>query len=97
MIVEELNERLEPEFCFPLPEYREVRRRLDDFVHATYPALRLYPAQLRDDITNVERLRDLVFWQSLLRFFLVACLLVVRLVRPDLGEQARAHMERLAR
>ena len=96
VIVDQLNKYLEPEFRLPFDDYRQVRHRLDDLVHANYDALQLYPLQWPGRAQpEGEELHALVFWKSMMRFFLVTCLLVVRLVQPELDQEAREHMEQL--
>jgi hypothetical protein len=95
MLLDRLNERLK---CEGLPainvdNYRQLRRRLDDLVHANYDALKLYPAQLPGPAD--DRLRDLTFWAGLVKLYLVVCLLIVRLTVPDLQERAATHLDGL--
>ena len=96
VIVDQLNKYLEPEYRLSFDDYRQVRHRLDDLVHANYDALQLYPLQWPGSARlEGERLHALAFWRSMMRFFLVTCLLVVRLVQPELDRQAREHLEQL--
>ena len=95
MLLDRLNERLK---CEGLPainvdNYRQLRRRLDDLVHANYEALKLYAAQLPGPTD--DRLRDLTFWAGLVKLYLVVCLLIVRLTVPDLQERAAVHLDGL--
>lgn len=96
VIVDQLNKYLEPEYRLSFEDYRQVRHRLDDLVHANYDALQLYPMQWPGQAQpQGERLHALVFWKSMMRFFLVTCLLVVRLVEPELEQGAREYLDQL--
>ena len=96
VIVDQLNKYLEPEYRLSFDDYRQVRHRLDDLVHANYDALQLYPLQWPGRAPpEGERLYALAFWKSMMRFFLVTCLLVVRLVQPELDQEARDYLDRL--
>ncbi len=95
MLLDRLNERLKRERlpAINVDDYRQLRKRLDDLVHANYEALKLYPAQ--SPKPDVERLGELTFWSGLLKLYLVVCLLTVLLTVPDLQEQAAAYLDRL--
>lgn len=95
-IVERLNENLEPEYQLDINIYRQVRRRLDDFVHANYDALRLYPAQSPGSTPlDNDTLHELTFWSPLMSLFFVSCLLTVELIVPDLADRAELHLNQL--
>lgn len=80
-----------------IDSYRELRRQLDDLVHANYEGLKLYPTQLADPETrDRDAFQSLVFWKSLIIFYLITCLLAVQLIAPDL-EQADDYLGILLR
>ena len=77
-----------------MDKYRELRRRLDDLVHANYEGLKLYPAQLADsDSLDDETVQSLTFWKSLVVFYLITCLLAIQMIAPNLEERAEEHLE----
>jgi hypothetical protein len=79
-----------------IESYRDLRRQLDDLVHANYEGLKLYPAQLADLAALDEAaFRSLTFWKSLMVFYLITCLLAVQLIAPD--SEADDHLEALLR
>jgi hypothetical protein len=70
-----------------IDSYRELRRQLDDLVHANYEGLKLYPTQLAEPETlDDDDFHSLTFWKSLIVFYLITCLLAVQLIAPDLGQ-----------
>jgi hypothetical protein len=73
---------------FDMDGYRELRRRLDDLVHANYDGLKLYPVQLAGSDNSSDAVQSLTFWKSLMVFYLVTSLLAVQLVAPSLEDQA---------
>ncbi|MBN1810896.1 MAG: hypothetical protein JXA14_03585 [Anaerolineae bacterium] len=76
-----------------IDSYRELRRQLDDLVHANYEGLKLYPTQLADPETlGNDAFQSLVFWKSLIIFYLITCLLAVQLIAPNL-KQADDYLE----
>jgi hypothetical protein len=76
--------------------YRELRRRLDDFVHANYEALKLYPAQLTGEASaDAGTFQAMTFWKGLIYFYLITCLLSIQLIAPYLEEQADSYLDRL--
>lgn len=78
-----------------IDSYRELRRQLDDLVHANYEGLKLYPMQLAGpEALDNATFQSLVFWKSLMIFYLITCLLAVQLIEPDL-EQADDYLESL--
>jgi hypothetical protein len=78
--------------------YRDLRRRLDDFVHANYEALKLYPAQLEGgDVTDGDTFQAMTFWKGLIYYYLITCLLSIQLIAPYLEEQADGYLDRLVR
>lgn len=90
MLVESLSK-----IPLDIDSYRELRRQLDDLVHANYEGLKLYPTQLADPETlDNDAIQSLVFWKSLMIFYLITCLLAVQLIEPDL-EQADDYLEML--
>ena len=92
MLVESLNK-----IPLDIDSYRELRRQLDDLVHANYEGLKLYPTQLADPATwGDDAFQSLVFWKSLMVFYLITCLLAVHLIAPDL-QQADDYLEALLR
>jgi hypothetical protein len=96
MLIKKLNERLPPEHQLDVANYRSVRKRLDDFVHANYDALKLYPAQspgqtLLDD----KSLSAMTFWKHLVYLYLYSCLLAVELIIPDMGDHAKSYLEQM--
>jgi hypothetical protein len=96
MLVEKLDELLPPEHQFDVTNYRNVRRRLDDFVHANYDALKLYPAQSPGSTSlDSKSLHEMTFWKHLVYLYLFSCLLAVELIAPDLEERARSYLEQL--
>lgn len=95
-VVERLNEGLEREHQLDIRDYRRMRRRLDDFVHARYETLRLYPAQSPGPTPMDDNsFRELTFWRGLVYFYLITCLLAVQFIEPDLEEQAGRHLGQL--
>jgi hypothetical protein len=90
MLVESLSK-----IPLDIDSYRELRRQLDDLVHANYEGLKLYPTQLAGPETlNDAAFQSLVFWKSLMVFYLITCLLAVHVIAPDL-EQADDYLEML--
>ncbi len=73
---------------FDMDGYRELRKRLDDLVHANYDGLKLYPVQLAGPDTSSDAVQSLTFWKSLMVFYLVTSLLAVQLVAPSLEDRA---------
>ncbi len=79
-----------------LKGYEKNRRRLDDFVHANYQSVKLYPAQspgptkMREDIFH-----GLSFWKGLVRLHLISCLLTVPTIVPKLEGQAQKYVNRI--
>jgi hypothetical protein len=79
-----------------MDKYRELRRQLDDLVHANYEGLKLYPVQLaRPDSLDGAAFQSLAFWKNLMVFYLITCLLAVQLVAPDQEEQADTYLDQL--
>jgi len=96
MLVEKLNERLTPEHQLDVASYRKVRKSLDDFVHANYDALKLYPAQSPGSTSLDDKsFYAVTFWKNLVYLYLFSCLLVVQLILPDLSDRAESYLERL--
>jgi len=96
MLVERINQSLVEGAKLEIRSYREIRRRLDHFVHANYPALKLYPAQSPGPTPLDERsFRKMTFWKHLVFLYLFSCLLVVALVVPELGQRAEVLRRRL--
>jgi hypothetical protein len=92
MLVESLSK-----IPLEMDSYRELRRRLDDLVHANYEGLKLYRTQLAERETlDGAAFQSLVFWKSLMVFYLITCLLAVQLIAPDL-KQADDYLETLLR
>jgi hypothetical protein len=76
-----------------IDRYRDLRKQLDDLVHANYEGLKLYPIQLAKPTTLTDdAFQNLTFWKSLMIFYLITCLLAVQLIAPDL-EQADDYLE----
>ena len=97
MLIEEINESLEREIQLDTTNYRQMREQLDDFVHANYKALKLYPAQLSRTSLDQVTFHSLTFWKNLVHFYLISCLLAILLLAPDLEEEALNHLDQLAR
>lgn len=76
--------------------YAQVRRRLDDFVHGNYEAVRLYPAQVGCADVTEETTRDLGFWVSLLDVFVYSCLMAVQLISTRHASEAERYMNEIA-
>lgn len=96
MMVEKLNEGLPPEGQLDVAKYRRVRRRLDNFVHANYDALKLYPAQAPGSTTlDGKSFREMTFWRHLVYLYLFSCLLAVDLIVPDVEETAKSYLGQL--
>jgi hypothetical protein len=98
MLLDRLNYRLsqDDQPTLDSDSYRQVRRRLDAFVHASYEGLKLYLAQLSGPAsTDEDSLRELTIWKNLMHLYLVVCLLVVRLTVPGLEEQAVPYLDQL--
>ena len=98
MLIEEINESLEQDIQLDMINYRQMREQLDDFVHANYKALKLYPAQL-SNISSLDQItfHSLTFWKRLVHFYLISCLLAILLLTPDLEEETLDHLEQLAK
>ena len=98
MLIEEINENLERELQLDTTHYRQMREQLDDFVHANYKALKLYPAQL-SRISSLDQVtfHSLTFWKNLVHFYLISCLLAILLLAPDLEDEAFDHLDRFAK
>jgi hypothetical protein len=96
MLVKKLNENLPPEHQLDVANYRRVRKRLDDFVHANYDALKLYPAQSPGSTPLDDKsFYAMTFWKHLIYLYLFSCLLAVELIVPDLGDRAKSYLEQL--
>jgi hypothetical protein len=79
-----------------IEKYRELRRQLDDLVHANYDGLKLYPVQLsKSTPLDATAFQSLIFWKNLMYFYLITCLLVVQLIAPDLEAQADDYLDEL--
>jgi hypothetical protein len=79
-------------------KYRDLRRRLDDFVHANYEALKLYPAQLEGgDVADGDTFQAMTFWKGLIYYYLITCLLSIQLIAPYLEERADGYLDRLVK
>lgn len=96
MIIQKLNEGLPPEHKLDVAIYRRVRRRLDDFVHANYDALKLYPAQSPGSTSlDSTSFGETTFWKDLVYLYLFSCLLAVELIAPDLKERSESYLGQL--
>ena len=95
-MVKKLNEQLPSEAQLDLATYGAVRKRLDDFVHASYDALKLYPAQAPGSTRLDSRsFREMTFWSDLVYLYLFSCLLAVDLIVPDVEETAKSYLGQL--
>lgn len=95
-LVEKLNEHLPSEHQLDVANYRRVRKRLDDFVHANYDALKLYPAQSPGPTPlDGESLHAVTFWKHLVYLYLFSCLLAVEMIAPDLEDRAKSYLAQL--
>ncbi|MCX5637732.1 MAG: hypothetical protein NTX52_08595 [Planctomycetota bacterium] len=93
-IMERLNSHLGKHL--DLQSYETTRRKLDDFVHANYPALQLYPAQSPGPtVLDNESFGRITFWKGLIRLFIVSCLLCIPLLDPDLQEDTNSFLSLL--
>jgi hypothetical protein len=98
MLIEEINESLDQEIQLDITNYRQMREQLDDFVHANYKALKLYPAQLsRISSLDQTTFHSLTFWKNLVHFYLISCLLAILLLAPDLEDETLDHLDQLAK
>lgn len=96
MILEKLNECLPPDHQLDVANYRRVRRRLDDFVHANYDALKLYPAQSPGSTAlDSKSFHEIAFWRHLVYLYLFSCVLAVEWIAPDLEERAESYLGQL--
>lgn len=90
-IVKMLNESLRQQL--DIDNYEKTRKRLDDFVHANYNALKLYPAQSPGSTSmEYDSFRGLTFWKPLVYLYLVSCLLAVQIIVPPLKNDAESHL-----
>ena len=81
-----------------IDSYRELRRRLDNLVHANYEGLKLYPIQLAEPASwDDKSFQNLTFWKNLMVFYLITCLLAVQLIAPRLEGQADDYLDQLLR
>jgi len=93
-IMEQLNRHLGKQLH--LQSYEATRRKLDDFVHANYLALQLYPAQSPGSTAlDNKSFSRITFWKGLLQLFIVSCLLCVPLFVPDLQRDANSYLSLL--
>lgn len=96
MLVKKLNEHLPPEHQLDVANYRRVRKRLDNFVHANHDALKLYPAQSPGPTPlDGKSLYAVTFWKHLVYLCLFSCLLAVELIVPDLEDRAKSYLAQL--
>ena len=91
-LIKRINTYLDREL--DLSSYEKTRKTLDDFVHANYSALQLYPAQAPGP-TQIDSavFTDVTFWKPLMDLFLVSCLLVVPIIVSDLEEEANRFLD----
>jgi hypothetical protein len=95
-MIKKLNECLPPDHRLNVTNYRKVRKRLDDFVHANFDALKLYPAQSPGATPlDSQSLREMTFWKHLVYLYLFSCLLVTEFIVPDCEEKAKSYLEQL--
>ncbi len=93
-LVERLNKHLK--YQINVDAYKNMRKRLDDFVHANYQSLKLYPQQSPGPTPMYDKsFRELIFWMGLVYLYLISCLLVVPLIVPDLEEKAMVYLNQL--
>lgn len=98
MMVKKLNEQLPSEAQLDLATYGAVRQRLDDFVHANYDALKLYPGQAPGSTRLDSRsFREMTFWSDLVYLFLFSCLIAMQVILPDLEETTESYLRQLER
>jgi hypothetical protein len=78
--------------------YEARRKELDDFVHANFSALQLYPAQSPGPTPLDEgALHRITSWMAIIDLFLVSCLLTVPLIVPDLEVKANRYLQQIMR
>jgi len=77
--------------------YSKMREQLDNFLHANYCALKLYPAQAPGPTSMDEKTFEQVSkWKNILITFLVSCLIVARYyLAPECKEQAEIFLSKL--
>jgi hypothetical protein len=93
-LMKTLNNQVDQNLDFTY--YKEVRGRLDDFVHANFKALQLYPAQAPGPTPlDSDSFKEMTFWKWLLELFLVSCLMSVPAMVPDLEHEANNYLEQL--
>lgn len=69
--------------------YSSTRKRLDDFVHANFDSLRLYPSQSRGPTPlDFNSLKLLTFWNGLVELFLISCLMAAPAIAPNSSIEA---------
>ena len=96
MMVKKLNECLPLDQQLNVADYWKVRKRLDDFVHANFDALILYPAQSPGATPlDSKSLHEVTFWKHLVYLYLFSCLLSTELIAPDLEEKAKSYLKQL--
>jgi hypothetical protein len=95
-LVEKLNKHLPSEHQLDVANYRKVRKRLDDLVHANYDALKLYLSQSPGPTPlDGESLYAVTFWKRLVCLYLFSCLLAVEMIVPDLKDRAKSFLAQL--
>jgi hypothetical protein len=76
--------------------HKKARKHLDDFVHANYNALKLYPPQSPGPTPmDDESFHKLTFWKGLINLYFTSCLLVVSLIVPELEERATIYIDKI--
>jgi hypothetical protein len=86
-IMRTLNTQLSQELNMDV--YSTTRSKLDDFVHASFRALQLYPSQSPGPTPlDSDSFQKLTFWDGLIQLFLVSCLMTASAIAPDHERQA---------
>jgi|GEM_PF-3064275 len=77
--------------------YSKMRGQLDNFLHANYYALKLYPAQAPGPTSMDEKTFEQVSkWKNIIVTFLVSCLIVASYqLAPECKEQAEFYLNKL--
>lgn len=93
-IMRTLNRQLKQELN--TDAYETTRNKLDDFAHANFRALQLYPSQSPGPTPlDSDVFEKLTFWDRLIHLFLVSCLMTVFAIAPDDGSQADDFLQQM--
>jgi hypothetical protein len=81
-----------------IDKYRELRKLLDNLVHANYEGLKLYPLQLAgSESWDATAFDSLTFWKHLMIFYMITCLFAVQMLAPERADHVDDCLDLLLR